>query len=379
MHDISAGLLIGGKNLKFEQERIRNMNILICTPGRLLQHMNESEGFDAGNLKILVFDEVDRILDMGFKDAIDQIMKNLPKNPQTMLFSATIGKQLKDLARVNLKPNYEYVCIHDFDSIESRANDFEPQSLEDKALADQLKSITPVKLLHYYMQIPIEEKLDTLFSFLKTHQKNKVIVFFSACKEVRFAYEAFRRLKVGIPILELHGRQKQTKRTAIYFEFAERKHSVLFCTDIASRGIDFPAVDWVVQYDCPEDVYTYIHRVGRTARYKSKGNSLLFLTPSEAKFAEKIDKRNIALKKLNANPNKALTIQPTLQKLNAENPDVKHLAEKACISYIKSIYLMRDKEVFKFKELNTDKLALSLGLATAPQIGFVKKSELKNV
>ncbi len=99
-----------------------------------------------------------------------------------MLFSATIGKQLKDLARVNLKPNYEYVCIHDFDSIESRANDFEPQSAEDKALAEQLKSITPVKLLHYYMQIPIEEKLDTLFSFLKTHQKNKIIVFFSACK-----------------------------------------------------------------------------------------------------------------------------------------------------------------------------------------------------
>jgi ATP-dependent RNA helicase DDX10/DBP4 len=198
------------------------------------------------------------------------------------------------------------------------------------------------------MQIPIEEKLDTLFSFLKTHQKNKIIVFFSACKQVRFAYEAFRRLKVGIPILELHGRQKQTKRTAIYFEFTERKSSVLFCTDIASRGIDFPAVDWVVQYDCPEDVYTYIHRVGRTARYKSKGNSLLFLTPSEAKFSEKIDKRNISLKKLNANPNKALTIQPTLQKLNAENPDVKHLAEKACISYIKSIYLMKDKEVFKF-------------------------------
>lgn len=249
---------------------------------------------------------------------------------------------------MNLKQNYEYVCIHDFDSIESRANDFEPQSAEDKALAEQLKSITPVKLLHYYMQIPIEEKLDTLFSFLKTHQKNKIIVFFSACKQVRFAYEAFRRLKVGIPILELHGRQKQTKRTAIYFEFTERKSSVLFCTDIASRGIDFPAVDWVVQYDCPEDVYTYIHRVGRTARYKSKGNSLLFLTPSEAKFSEKIDKRNISLKKLNANPNKALTIQPTLQKLNAENPDVKHLAEKACISYIKSIYLMKDKEVFKF-------------------------------
>jgi ATP-dependent RNA helicase DDX10/DBP4 len=92
MHDLSAGLLIGGKNVQYEQERIKNMNILICTPGRLLQHMNQSEGFDPSSMKMLVFDEVDRILDMGFKDTIDQIMKNLPKGTQTMLFSATIGK-----------------------------------------------------------------------------------------------------------------------------------------------------------------------------------------------------------------------------------------------------------------------------------------------
>ena len=104
---------------------------------------------------------------------------------------------------MNLKSQYEYICIHDFDSIESRAND---HTAEDRALTEQLKSITPVKLLHYYMQVEIEEKLDTLFSFLKSHQKNKCIVFFSSCKQVRFAYESFRRLKVGLPILELHGR-----------------------------------------------------------------------------------------------------------------------------------------------------------------------------
>ena len=92
LHDLSAGLLIGGKNVQYESERIRNMNILICTPGRLLHHMNESEGFDASNLKMLVFDEVDRLLDMGFKDTLEQIMKNLPKGVQTVLFSATIGK-----------------------------------------------------------------------------------------------------------------------------------------------------------------------------------------------------------------------------------------------------------------------------------------------
>ena len=134
-----------------------------------------------------------------------------------------------------------------------------------------------------------------------------------------------------------------------------------------------------MQFDCPEDVYTYIHRVGRTARYKSKGNSLLFLTPSEAKFVERVEKRSIQLKKLNANPNKALTIQPTLQKLNAENRDVKHLAEKACISYIKSIYLMKDKEVFPFDQLDCEKLASSLGLANAPQIGFAKKPDKEAV
>jgi ATP-dependent RNA helicase DDX10/DBP4 len=81
---------------------------------------------------------------------------------------------------------------------------------------------------------------------------------------------------------------EQSKRTAIYFQFVEKKSAVLFATDIAARGIDFPAIDWVIQFDCPEDISTYIHRVGRTARHKAKGSSLLFLLPSEAKFAEKV-------------------------------------------------------------------------------------------
>ena len=127
-----------------------------------------------------------------------------------MLFSATVGKSLKDMARVNLKPDHEYICIHDFDSIESLANDYDgTNSKEDKAITDQMKSITPIKLLHFYMQIKIEEKLDVLFSFLKSHQKCKVIVFFSSCKQVRFAFESFKRLKVTlpqVPLLELHGR-----------------------------------------------------------------------------------------------------------------------------------------------------------------------------
>ena len=209
-HDMSAGLVIGGKDFEREKGIIRSMNILICTPGRLLQHMDETASFDGDNLKCLVLDEVDRLMDMGFKDTIDQIMRNLPnRKVQTLLFSATIGRKVKDLARVNLKAEHEYICIHDFDSIESRVNEYDPnQSPEDRALAEKIKSITPVKLLHYYMQIKIEEKLDTLFSFLKSHPKSKCLVFFSARKQVRFAYQAFKALKLGQNLFELHGKME---------------------------------------------------------------------------------------------------------------------------------------------------------------------------
>ena len=115
-------------------------------------------------------DEVDRLMDMGFKETIDQIMRNIPKNVQTLLISATIGRKVKDLAKVNLKPNHEYICIHDFDSVEGMVNEFDPNTNpEDKVLADKIKSITPVKLIHYCMIVKIEEKLDMLFSFLKSH------------------------------------------------------------------------------------------------------------------------------------------------------------------------------------------------------------------
>ena len=95
------------------------------------------------------------------------------------------------------------------------------------------------------MEVDPHKKMDVLFSFIKSHQRAKCLVFFTSCKQVRFAYEAFSKLKVGAHVMELHGRQKQNKRTAIYYNFVEEKSAYLFATDIASRGMDFPAVDWV--------------------------------------------------------------------------------------------------------------------------------------
>ena len=294
-------------------------------------------------------------------------MENLTSSYQTILISATIGSKVKDLAKVRLKSDHEYVCIHDFDSIESKLNEFDPNATaEDKLITDKIKSITPVKLLHYYMEIKIEDKLDILFSFLKSHPKQKILVFFSTRKQVRFAYQAFKSLKLGQNVFELHGKQDQNKRTAIYFQFMEKRSAILLATDIASRGIDFPAVDWVIQYDCPEDMNTYIHRVGRTARYKSKGNTLLFLLPSESKFAERVIQKQIGLKKLQAAPNKSLSIVSSLQKMVAENNDLLHLAKRAVVSYLKCVHKMKDKEVYQFRKVDGQKLAESLGLATMP-------------
>src|SRR5699024_7430069 len=119
-------------------------------------------------------------------------------------------------------------------------------------------------------------------SFIKQHHKAKIIVFLSSCKQVKFIYELFCRMRPGSTLLALYGALHQLKRMSVYDRFcASPKSVVLFATDIASRGLDFPSVHWVLQLDCPESVTTYIHRVGRTARLEAGGESLLVLTPSE--------------------------------------------------------------------------------------------------
>lgn len=368
---LSMGLIIGGKNVKYEKEKIERMNILIATPGRLLQHMDESPGFDASQLRILVLDEVDMLLELGFANTLESILVNLGKERQTLLFSATLTKEIHNLAKLSLnKP--EYISLH-----ESRvAKGGEGATGQEEKIPMQYE--VPKGLSQYYMQIKIEDKLDTLFSFLRTHTKTKSLVFFSSIKQVRFAYEAFRKLNLSraLPLFELHGKQKQPQRMAIFFGFKEKKHASMFTTNIAARGLDFPSVDWVIQVDCPEDVATYVHRVGRTARYKAGGKSLLLMSPSEEKFITKLKTKGISLNRIYPNPNKALTIKSSLQSFLTEDMNLKHLAQKAFISYVRSVHLQADKEVFDVRKIDTDSLAESLGLIQAPVLRFVTKDDI---
>ena len=157
-----------------------------------------------------------------------RILDYLPSTRQTLLFSATQTKSVKDLARLSLnKP--EYISVD-----------------------EESKTTTPENLQQTYLTCPLESKLSVLYSFIKSHLKKKTIVFLSSCSQVRYLNQILCSLQPGTPILSLHGKIKQAKRTHIYFDFLEKPNAVLLCTDVASRGLDFPRVDWVVQLDCPE-------------------------------------------------------------------------------------------------------------------------------
>jgi len=354
-HAFSAGLVIGGKNLQEERERLGRMNILVCTPGRMLQHMDQTAALEIDNLQMLVLDEADRIMDMGFQSTVDAIVEHLPKERQTLLFSATQTKKVSDLARLSLK-DPEYVSVHEAAS-----------------------SATPSTLQQNYIVTPLPEKLDTLWSFIRSNLKAKILVFLSSGKQVRFVYEAFRHMQPGIPLMHLHGRQKQTARLDITTKFSATKNSCLLATDVVARGLDFPAVDWVIQLDCPEDADTYIHRVGRTARYERDGRAVLFLEPSEEEgMLKRLEQKKVKVEKINVRQKKQQGIKNQLQNMCFKDPELKYLGQKAFVSYVRSIHVQKDKEVFKLNNLPLEEFSASLGLPGAPKIKFLKGDNAKS-
>ncbi|KAJ7943578.1 RNA helicase [Quillaja saponaria] len=349
-HNFSAGLLIGGgEDIDTEKEHVNDLNILVCTPRRLLQHMNETLNFDCSQLQVLVLDEADRILDNKFQTDLNAIISQLPKCRQTLLFSATQTKSIQDITRLSLK-DPEYVSVH-----------------------DKSAEATPIRLCQTAIIVPLDQKLDMLLSFIKSHRNAKVLVFLSSCKQVKFVFEVFKKLQPGIPLKCLHGRMKQEKRMGIYSQFCKKDSvSVLFSTDVASRGLDFnKVVDWVVQVDCPEDVESYIHRVGRTARFSSAGKSILFVMPSEQKILENLQEAKVPIKPRKVNTKTLQPVSGLLSSILIKHPNIQHLAQRAFITYLRSIHVKKDKEIFDVKKLPIDEFSASLGLPMTPKIRFL--------
>ena len=355
-HGFSAGLIIGGKDLKFEWNRVSNCNILICTPGRLLQHLDENPDFNLDNLQLLVLDEADRCLDLGFSAVINSIVANLPDERQTLLFSATQTRNINDLARLSLT-NPALVSAHENASV-----------------------ATPEKLRQSMIVTEVEHKVNILWSFIKSHRRKKIVVFVSSCKQTKYFTEVFSKLKPGMSVMGLYGTLHQLRRMQIYDNFCQKDTAVLFATDIAARGLDFPGVDWVVQLDCPEDHTTYTHRAGRTARYEAGGEALLVLTTSEEDAMTRLlDANRIPVEKIEVNPTKIHSITGKISALLAGDKALKETTQRAFVSYVKSVHHMKNKKLFDVKSINLLKFAESLGLATAPRVRFLERMDKKNV
>lgn len=235
-HSQTYGLVMGGANRKTEADRLaKGVNIIVCTPGRLLDHLQNTKGFNFRNLLALVLDEGDRMLEQGFEDDLRAILKLLPKQRQTMLFSATQTKKVEDLARLSINQKTAvYVEV-----------------------PSETKLATAAGLEQGYVTCPSEKRFLLLFTFLKKNKNKKIMVFFSSCNSVKFHAELLNY--IDVPVMDIHGRQKQVKRTTTFFQFCKSDTGTLLCTDVAARGLDIPKVDWIIQFDPPDDPKEYIH------------------------------------------------------------------------------------------------------------------------
>lgn len=346
-HSQTLGLVIGGAARRTEAERIvKGVNLLVATPGRLLDHLQNTKGFIYKNLKCLIIDEADRILEANFEDEMKQIIKLLPKKRQTALFSATQTKKVEDLARLSFQTTPIYIDVD-----------------------DGRTKVTNEGLQQGYCIAPSAKRFLLLYSFLKRNLSKKVMVFFSSCNSVKFHSELLKYIQVDC--FDIHGKQKQQKRTTTFFDFCKAEKGILLCTDVAARGLDIPAVDWIVQYDPPDEPKEYIHRVGRTARGEGgKGNALLFLIPEELQFLRYLKAAKVPVKEYEYDEKKLANVQSHLEKLVANNYYLNKSAKDAYRSYILAYNSHSMKDIFNVHRLDLQAVAASFCFSCPPKVNL---------
>lgn len=341
----TLGLIMGGTNRQSEAGKLaKGVNFLVATPGRLLDHLQNSSEFVYKNLQCLIIDEADRILDIGFEEEMKQILRILPKRRQTMLFSATLTKKTEDLVKVALKSEPLYI-----------------------GLDENKEQATVEGLEQGYVVCPSDKRFLLLFTFLKKNRKKKVMVFFSSCLSVKYHHELLNY--IDLPVMSIHGKQKQAKRTTTFFQFCNSESGILLCTDVAARGLDIPEVDWIVQYDPPDDPKEYIHRVGRTARGEGgRGHALLILRPEEVGFLRYLKVAKVPLQEFEFSWAKIANIQPQLEKLISKNYYLHMSAKEAYKAYVRAYDSHHLKSIFDVNTLDLIQVAKSFGFLVPPNV-----------
>lgn len=326
-HWLVVGSVVGGENKHHEKSRLKKgINVLVSTPGRLLDHMRNTQRFVYRHCEFLVLDEADRLLDLGFEADIKEIIHNLEKEAMqsievgnqlrsNILLSATLRKDVKRLAEFSLHEPIEI-------------------SVGTKASSDEQdqngKFAMPEELQQHFCIVDQRHRLETLACFLRLRALKdvplgkirkeeslpicKIIVFFSTCDSVDFHHHLFSIAKVPdelrtknvqndslipLKLFKIHGNHTQPERTAALRGFRQHQRAVLLCTDVAARGLDLKGLTFAIQYDPPTggngEELEYFHRAGRTARMGARGDALLFLLPSERAYVGKLESTGVKI------------------------------------------------------------------------------------
>lgn len=269
--EIGVQVVIGGTRLALEQKRMQAnpCQILVATPGRLKDHIENTAGFATRlmGVKVLVLDEADHLLDMGFRKDIERIISAVPKQRQTLLFSATVPDEVRQICHIALKRDHEFI------------NTVEEGSEETHSQVRQT-----------HLVAPLDKQLPLLYVLLKDHIADdvdyKVLIFCTTAMVTRLVAGLLGELKLNVR--EIHSRKSQSYRTKVSDEFRKSKGLILVTSDVSARGVDYPDVTLVIQMGLPADRQQYIHRLGRTGRKGKEGEGILLLAPWEEFFLSTI-------------------------------------------------------------------------------------------
>jgi ATP-dependent RNA helicase DDX55/SPB4 len=353
-------LLVGGTSVEEDVQSLEKdgAQILICTVGRLLDLLERNDNLKLAtrvkSLELLVLDEADRLLSLGFEVPLNTILSFLPRQRRTGLFSATQTKELVDLMRAGLRNPVE-ICV--------------------KEKANQS---TPKLLQNYYMVVPPEQKFNYLLKFIESKEIKKAMLFFPTCACVEYWCEMLPHLIPSTTtILAIHGKMKK-KRMKILERFRKLENVILLCTDVMARGVDIPEMDWVLQFDAPSNAAAFVHRIGRTARQGNEGNALIMLLPNELAYIDFLSKNQkvemVAIQGADKSWDNDLNrINKTIHKLQQNDKNIFDKATKAFVSIVKAYSKHECNLILRTKDLDLGKIATAYGLIRLPKMPEMKE------
>jgi ATP-dependent RNA helicase DDX55/SPB4 len=396
--EFSICLLIGGKKLSFDTEKLDKEipNIIVGTPGRLFDVDNELK-LDYRHVQVLILDEADKMLELGYEIKLTTIIAKMPKQRRTGLFSATINSQIENIIKVGMR-NPVYIDVKILDSELTTQSIFTPTEevnnrnqentlvlfdyLEKKSQISNINQEIPSQLLNYYLICDQpKNKLPALFSLLqKEYNKNKIIIFFATCHSVDYFTALFTKYYEGnekdYKFFKLHSKEKQKTRKKQYHSFLNSEYGILLTTDLSARGIDIPNIKIVIQYDPPKNEELFIHRAGRTARVGLEGKSFLLLCKEEENFVNYLEKKEITLSPFKFHEYDESYfeedgIQKIFEKLiliNTSDAWIYGKAKQSFVSYIRFYTEIDLKYIFDINKLDIGSLASAFSLLKVPRV-----------